>query len=66
MKRSEMVDGIWAFVQHVENDYDVYFTREDCDRLLSLIEKVGMCPPVTELAVIEGEPILGHKWDKED
>lgn len=62
MKRSEMIDIMWKFIQNIECDYDVYMKKTDTEDLLDIIEKAGMKPPMYE-------PFSGKilfQWEPED
>ena len=52
MKRSEMIELMWAFIQSVEDDYDRYMDKESVGELLAEVEKAGMLPPFVDQAVV--------------
>lgn len=70
MKRSEMVQLIWDYVQYVESDYDIYMEKQDCDRLLAGLEKAGMLPPLVKNDDYDDVRKSGRHyinvWDLED
>lgn len=55
MKRSEMVDKMFEFIENIEDLRPM--TREDVDLLLSGMEHVGMAPPS-----IPAEQVRGKDW----
>lgn len=65
MKRSEMVNLMWLFIQEIEDDYDRYMDEETTEKLLTFIEKIGMLPPDRDI-IIEKHLCTDNKWDKED
>ena len=58
MKRSEMVRII------KNNAPDLYMTEEECDILLSVIERHGMLPPSTTFYIGNTE-YNDNVWEKE-
>ena len=74
MKRSEMVDLMWSFIQDVEYQYDIYMKKEDTKELLSEMEKAGMLPPhLDRYEYGEKTPLLADSyisydfiWEPED
>jgi hypothetical protein len=70
MKRSEMVQLIWNYIQSVECDYDCYMDEDSCNTLLRKIELAGMRPPFCS-AIFQKEAIKyiypdGNQWEPED
>jgi len=47
VKRSEMLELMWEYIQDVEHNYDLYMSKETTERLLELMENAGMLPPKT-------------------
>lgn len=70
MKRSEVVDLMWKYVQQVENNYDRYMTKNNVDDLLRLVELAGMKPPPVRLKEFDDEfgsdfLVSRFEWEKE-
>jgi hypothetical protein len=70
MKRSEMVNLIWQYIQEVERDYDRYMEEENASELLLKIEQAGMLPPPQTNKIIYDEKGPKHneatrQWDDE-
>lgn len=63
MKRSEMVQLIWDYVQSVECDYDCYMDQDNCDELLRKMELAGIRPPKIKNPLVKQEDI--YSWAQE-
>ena len=68
MKRSEIIETIWEYIQEIETDYDIYMRKENCDGLLTRLENKGMKPPsyVKKFTEDGTEYIVFNKWEPED
>lgn len=62
MKRSEMINLIWRYVESIESDYDLYLHYDDISPLLDLIELAGMSPPKTPK---EYPGLIRNEWEDE-
>lgn len=72
MKRSDMIELMWKFIQTVERDYDYYMEKHDTEELLNKMEQAGMLPPLQQCKVIPDEVRGGFKhseckreWEEE-
>lgn len=65
MKRSEMINAMWEYIQTVDNDYyEKYIDKDNIEFLLELIEQLGMKPPLIKAKGFFGDEYR-HEWEKE-